>query len=230
MTSARAALQILLAILFLSILSAPAAGDSLFIRGDFNGDASLDLSDPLGLLNYLFLGDAEPGCLDAGDSNDDGSVDLSDAINMIFFIFLGGPDPKLPFPGCGSDPTADDLGCTEFPRCPEGSELNKVVGIRVVGEEVEVEVFSLREFPHRALFPILCIGDQAFERSRGPDDGSLNTLIFSILVEEFAQTRTGDPLTVQYGYCEPNFEERELYWNLWVFGILDKRMMENPGL
>jgi len=207
------------------------AADSFFIRGDVDGNARLDLSDPVGLLGYLFLGREEPGCLDAGDSNDDGALDLSDALYTLFSLFLGGSPPAPPFPGCGGDPTPDDLGCDVFSRCLSGSETNQVAGIRTVADGIEIEVFSLHEFPARALFPILCVGDQSFPISRSPEDGSLNTLIFSLTAGEFAAARTGDSLTVQYGYCEPDYEDRWLYWDLWVFGVLDKSLLdreENP--
>ena len=83
-----------------------------FIRGDYNLDTQINLSDPIALLTYLFLAGAEGPCADAGDFDDSGVLDLSDAIASLNYQFLGGPDPKPPFPAEGRDPTAaDDLGC-----------------------------------------------------------------------------------------------------------------------
>jgi len=82
-----------------------------FIRGDANGSGELTIVDPIRTLSYLFLGATAP-CLDAADANDSGEVDLSDATFMLSFLFLGGRSPPSPFPGKGSDPTSDGLGCS----------------------------------------------------------------------------------------------------------------------
>jgi hypothetical protein len=81
-----------------------------FIRGDANADASLDISDPVKLLQYLFAG-GTGGCDDAMDADDNGALDLSDAVSVLEYLFLGGEAPMPPFPGPGTDPTEDDLGC-----------------------------------------------------------------------------------------------------------------------
>jgi len=88
-----------------------------FRRGEVNGDGKLDLSDAVVTLEFLFLGAAEPDCLDATDGNDSGSVDLSDAVYALGYLFLGTAPPPEPFPECGSDPTPDELGCGDFPSC-----------------------------------------------------------------------------------------------------------------
>jgi len=38
-------------------------------------------------LDYLFVGGATPGCLDAADANDDGKVDISDPLRILFSLF-----------------------------------------------------------------------------------------------------------------------------------------------
>jgi len=85
-----------------------------FRRGDANGDGAMDLSDPIGVLGFQFLGGAAPLCFDAADVDDVGAtLDLTDGIYSLQYQFLGGPAPPAPGPGvCGEDPTAD-----AFPPC-----------------------------------------------------------------------------------------------------------------
>ena len=89
---------------------------SLFIRGDANGDRKLDVSDPIASLAALFLGAPQPDCADAADSNDDGAFDLTDAIFTLSYLFQGTRRPPAPFPALGTDPTADSLECFPPPQ------------------------------------------------------------------------------------------------------------------
>jgi polyhydroxybutyrate depolymerase len=98
-----------------SIELSPVLPAERFIRGDGNGDAVLDLSDALFLLNALFLGTQPPRCADVADANDDGTLDVSDAVAHLGFLFLGTAAPPPPFPDCGVDPAEDDLGCAISP-------------------------------------------------------------------------------------------------------------------
>lgn len=92
-------------------------GSGNFVRGDSNGDGSINLVDVVYSLNYLFLNG--PGdCLKAQDINDDGNVNLPDPVTLLGYLFLSGPDPVAPFPSCGTDPTPDSLGCGFVPSCP----------------------------------------------------------------------------------------------------------------
>ncbi len=92
-----------------------------FRRGDADMNGSLELTDPITVLNFQFLAGAEPICLDAADGDDSGTLDLTDAIYSLNFQFLAGPRPPDPGPDvCGPDPTPDagggDLGCKN--PCP----------------------------------------------------------------------------------------------------------------
>ncbi len=91
-----------------------------FRRGEVNADNLLDLTDPVSVLNYLFLAGPRPSCFDAADADDNGTIDLTDAVYNLNYQFLAGPRPPEPGPDvCGADPTPDvgaDLGC-ETP-CP----------------------------------------------------------------------------------------------------------------
>ncbi|MDE0739763.1 MAG: choice-of-anchor D domain-containing protein [Planctomycetota bacterium] len=82
-----------------------------FVRGDANGDGGIDISDPTHTLRYLFLGGRDSTCADAADANDDGSVTLADVIYSLNYSFRGDSAPPTPFPDCGLDGTADELGC-----------------------------------------------------------------------------------------------------------------------
>jgi hypothetical protein len=82
-----------------------------FRRGDANRDGSLDLSDAVVVLNFLFLGTAAGWCDDASDANDDGEVDISDALWVLSYLFTTGDPPPEPYPAAGPDPTPDPLGC-----------------------------------------------------------------------------------------------------------------------
>jgi hypothetical protein len=89
-----------------------------FRRGDANGDAAVDISDAITVLNFLFLDGDEPGCLDSADVNDDGRADISDAIFLLEDLFGPYLESLIPAPGpfgCGPDPTVDELGCTSSP-------------------------------------------------------------------------------------------------------------------
>ena len=77
-------------------------GDVVFLRGDANTDAAVNLPDAQFMLNFLFLGGPDPRCNASGDANSDGDLNLADAQFILNFLFLGGPNPKVPFPLCGS--------------------------------------------------------------------------------------------------------------------------------
>jgi hypothetical protein len=90
----------------------------LFRRGEVNRDGSLDLSDPLAVLGYLFLGQRDAvACEKAADADDNGALDLNDPVSLLNHLFLGGPPPAAPANACGADPTPDGLGCESPSPC-----------------------------------------------------------------------------------------------------------------
>lgn len=96
-----------------------AVGGTVFHRGDSDGSGSLDLTDAIRILGFLFLGQGELPCLEAADSDDNGSVELTDAVRILNFLFQGGPPPVTPGPPpepCGADPVGSpvDLGCVSY--------------------------------------------------------------------------------------------------------------------
>jgi hypothetical protein len=84
-----------------------------FKRGDVSVDGRLDISDPVRILSYLFLGAPAPACLQAADVDDDAEVSIVDAVALLAFLFLEGGPPSLPFPYCGDDPSPDELEACE---------------------------------------------------------------------------------------------------------------------
>ncbi|MBI4606485.1 MAG: hypothetical protein HY721_31355 [Planctomycetes bacterium] len=82
-----------------------------FVRGDSDGNGSVNLSDVVVTLRRLFQGGAAPSCPDAADADDSGSLNLTDAVVTLGTLFLGrGPLPE-PYPDLGGDPTPDGLPC-----------------------------------------------------------------------------------------------------------------------
>ncbi len=83
-----------------------------FVRGDGNGDGSVDISDALKVLFFIFAS-APADCRDALDANDSGGVDIADPVYVLEYLFRNGPAPRAPFPLAGADPSDDDgLDCS----------------------------------------------------------------------------------------------------------------------
>lgn len=90
-----------------------------FIRGDCNSSGSINISDPIFALEYLFIeGSSVPVCFDACDANDDGTFGIGDPIFVLGYLFYQGAPPSAPFPDCGTDPTAEAIECAESTNCP----------------------------------------------------------------------------------------------------------------
>jgi len=95
----------------------PPTPSGWMFAGDFNADGSLNVSDPVALLNNLFGGGEPPPCGDmikVGhpsnvaflDCNGDNRINLADPICTLNFLFLGGPPP------------AAGVDCLPIPECP----------------------------------------------------------------------------------------------------------------
>ena len=78
------------------VICAQAGRAASFRRGDANGDASVNVSDAVGILDSLFSFAGGPDCVDALDVNDDGSIDISDSVYLLLFLFSGGNAPTAP--------------------------------------------------------------------------------------------------------------------------------------
>jgi hypothetical protein len=67
--------------------------DPPFLCGDASGDGSINISDAVCLIAYIFVGGAPPLPYASGDADCSGTVDISDAVFLISHIFSGGPAP-----------------------------------------------------------------------------------------------------------------------------------------
>ena len=95
-------------------------GGPRFRRGDPDNSGGANISDAVGLLNFLFAGGDAPLCTDAADVDDDGNVNISDAVNLLNFLFSGGAAPAPPGSiECGVDPADSpaNLGCETYTTC-----------------------------------------------------------------------------------------------------------------
>ncbi|MBI4602295.1 MAG: hypothetical protein HY721_10075, partial [Planctomycetes bacterium] len=115
--------------------SGPRALERPFVRGDASADGQVNITDPIFVLGYLFLGGAAPSCLDAADTDDNGQLQVTDAVRVLSYLFLGGPEPASPWASCGLDPTPESLTCESFPRCQEASFTTIVFTSPVDGEQ-----------------------------------------------------------------------------------------------
>jgi len=82
-----------------------------FLRGDANGDLSLDLADAVRSLWVLFQGSPRPDCPAALDTDGNGKLDITDPIRTLSYLFTGGSPPPAPWPKCGQAPPEDLLPC-----------------------------------------------------------------------------------------------------------------------
>jgi Arylsulfotransferase (ASST)/Dockerin type I domain len=68
-------------------------GGSEYICGDANSDATVNVSDAVWIINYVFVGGDPPDPIESGDSNCDGTCNVSDAVWIINYVFVGGNEP-----------------------------------------------------------------------------------------------------------------------------------------
>jgi hypothetical protein len=82
----------------------------IFVRGDANMDNVVDVSDPVRILNTLFLGGEPLACEQAADANKDNRLDISDPVTLLSYLFLE-PSAWSPSPEVVSSET-DGLSCS----------------------------------------------------------------------------------------------------------------------
>ena len=85
----------------------------IFLRGDCNGDDSVNLADVIFGLTYLFAGGVPPQCMKACDTDDTGNVNLTDEIYFLNTLFVPGSPPIPPPTGnAAPDPPPDSQPCS----------------------------------------------------------------------------------------------------------------------
>ncbi len=67
-----------------------------FTAGDATSNGTVNLSDAIYVLNYLYRDGPLPTPLAAGDADVDGVVDLGDAVYILNYLFKGGDPPGCP--------------------------------------------------------------------------------------------------------------------------------------
>jgi hypothetical protein len=100
---------VLLACLPLVAASRPALSQACWVRGDVNGDERIDISDPVRIINGLYV---DKQCVGpAADVNDNGYVTIADPFHLLFWLYGGRLyPPPAPYPTCGQDPTSGTYG------------------------------------------------------------------------------------------------------------------------
>ena len=93
------------------VISVPALNAGFFLRGDANLDGTVDVSDPVAILEDRFLGRFEILCKDAADADDNERLQLTDVVYLLNYLFQGGPIPPAPSFEPGPDPQGLALDC-----------------------------------------------------------------------------------------------------------------------
>ena len=64
-----------------------------YVCGDANSSGSVNVSDAVAIINFVFSGGTPPNPLISGDTNCDSKVNVSDAVYIINYVFSGGNAP-----------------------------------------------------------------------------------------------------------------------------------------
>ena len=64
-----------------------------YICGDADGEGTVNISDAVFLVNYIFADGAAPSPLASGDADCDQEIDIADVVYLVNYIFAGGPAP-----------------------------------------------------------------------------------------------------------------------------------------
>jgi hypothetical protein len=105
-----------------------------------------------------------------------------------------------------------------LPALTRAQQVNVIKNIQMTLEgSIEIELTSPTPFPVPSEVVMLRIGNQESTISRHPDDGNLNTLIFTVQPEQFARAAAGERVVVQFGHDESV---------QWDFGPLDRALLD----
>ena len=103
-----------------------------------------------------------------------------------------------------------------------GNDVNQIKSVHsaqssTLGDTVEIELNSNREFLPQGEMLVLRIGSNEFNLSRYPATGETNTVVFTLTADEWSRVTQGDSVAVQYGAGTNH--------NAWSFGKVDKTML-----
>jgi hypothetical protein len=137
-----------------------------FLRGDFNADGRLSISDPLALRRYIFHGGPLFPCEEAGDFDASGQLDITDVVRGLNFLLLGGAPPAAPYPEVGPGSAEDPLGCEAYEVEPPAASTDVIdIGeaIAAPGQVVEIPVLITNEVEIEAVQLLLAYDDSLLE-------------------------------------------------------------------
>ena len=86
--------SLLLMAAIVALVAVPAYGQTMC--GDVTGDAQVNVSDLVYLLNYIYMEGPPPPDLDSANVDLCDAVDVADISHMVYYIFQGGPPPCTP--------------------------------------------------------------------------------------------------------------------------------------
>ncbi len=89
-----------------------AAPSLAYLCGDADGNQSVEISDVVFLIDYIFKSGPAPDPTEAADVNLDGAIDIGDPVYLINYIFRSGPAP-CPSPG---GMITGHTGCKNLPK------------------------------------------------------------------------------------------------------------------
>ena len=96
----------------------PPVEEPLLVRGDCDSNGEVNITDPICVLEHLFLDLVGRACFRSSDADGNNEVNITDPIYLLNYLFLGGASPPEPFPDCGSFPGEPLRGESCESACP----------------------------------------------------------------------------------------------------------------
>ena len=169
----------------------------IFVRGDADGNSTVDASDILFILEMLFRNGPPTKCFDSADVNDDGFIDISDAFRLV--LLLTGDQKVLEFP-YKPDPTPDSLDCDEY-----RVDFQQEAVIMELG--LDVETCQLFEQYNGNFFEEECgeiLGSLVeFIRADANQDGRIDISDVQIMYNKLRSEKTAEEF---YNQCQKSFD------------------------
>jgi hypothetical protein len=116
----------------------------VYQRGDANATASVDISDAIYILNFLFLGGPAPACQAVADANASGELDISDPVALLTSLFVGG----VTLPPLSEE---EEQSCPRLSVLRSGHFQTEMHGVSGIAEQLENRTIRLRNFRYDGL-------------------------------------------------------------------------------